>query len=265
MAGTKYANVRELLAESHRNLPDRAIESVLARQGLQASAIEDFWSDLGNVVAAALPVVGGVVGSIVAPGVGTAIGSGLGSAAGSALHAAVSSGQPQGGAAQAPGAGVPQVFPPSAPGQPALPAISSIPGMQAPASSQQSAALLLELLMRPELLKAILAMLMGNAGTATVPVGSANVPITAMTNLLSNLSAQASEAYNSERAPSGGYGESTHYLGRNPLAARIDLASQEARSAALMNRLRESDGGAGRLRRRQRLATLAEALRMVHN
>jgi hypothetical protein len=122
--------------------------------------------------------------------------------------------------------------------------------------------------MRPELLKAILAMLLGGAGTTTVPVGNTPVPVSALTNLLSSLAGQASEAYNNERAPAAGFAESTHYGSRSPWSPRIDLASEEARAGALLNLLRESEDGsvgraASRRRRQQRLANLAQALRMV--
>ena len=68
MTSTKYPNLREALAESHRRLPDSVIERVLARQGLEAGAVEDFW----DVVSSALPAVGSLVGSVLLPGVGTA-------------------------------------------------------------------------------------------------------------------------------------------------------------------------------------------------
>ncbi len=283
MQGTKYPNLRSILAESYRGLPDTAIERVLAQQGLEAGAIEDFWGDLGNVVASALPIVGSAVGSIVAPGIGTAIGGGLGSLAGGALHSAIGSGQPAPAptpVAPVPAAPVPSAMPYPYPPYP-YPQPASFPGAPLPlmgpifssatpaapaaqGSSQQLAALLLQLLMRPEMLQSILAMIMGGAGATTVPVGTTGVPVTALTNLLSNVAGQVSEAYNNERAPSAVYAEATHYTSRNPFAARVDLASQEARSAALLNLLRESDGGTARLRRKQRLANLAQALRMVH-
>ena len=85
-----------------------------------------------------------------------------------------------------------------------------------------------------------------------------------MTNLVSTLATQTSEAYNAEHAftPSPG---SFHY-GASPWGSSVDLASNESRAAALMSLLRESgDGGAAaiaaRRQRRQRLAGLAQALR----
>lgn len=277
MAATPYPNVRRFLAAPYNSLPDQMVERVVSAQGLEAGAIEDFWSDLGNVVSAALPIVGGVVGSIV-PGVGTAIGAGLGAAGGAALHAAIGSGQQQPA--------------PAAPPAPPAPGTSSSPyGTPYPypypsvappvmATSQQSAAQLLQLLTRPELLQALLQMLLGAAGSPTVPVaaapaqagaassgstaisaGSTAIPVSALTNLVSTLATQTSEAYNAEHAftPSPG---PFHY-GASPWGSSVDLASNESRAAALMSLLRESgDGGAAaRAARRQRLAGLAQALR----
>ena len=144
------------------------------------------------------------------------------------------------------------------------------------ATSQQSAAQLLQLLTRPELLQALLQMVLGTVGSPTVPVaaapaqagapsaGSTAIPVSALTNLLSTLATQTSEAYNAEHAftPSAG---SFHY-GASPWGSSVDLASPESRAAALMSLLRESgDGGAAaitaRRQRRQRLAGLAQALR----
>jgi len=300
MAGTRYPNLRKALAGSHRRLPDRAIERVVARQGLEAGAIEDFLSDVGNFVAGALPVVGGVVGSII-PGVGTAIGTGVGALAGGALHAAIGSGQ-QPAPAQPPPAQPPPAQPATTPIQQGVPGQTLIAGMplppqvlaqiqaavsqalqsglvagpivagggptpvpvpvSAPASSQQAIALLLQALTHPQTLQSLLAMLLGGAGAPTVPVGNTPVPVSAFTNLLSTLASQASEAYNQERGLSG-YAEGTYY-GSGPFASPIDLASPDARAGALLNLLRESaDNGALRAQRRQRLATLAQALRVA--
>jgi hypothetical protein len=272
MDRTKYPNVRALLAESHRKLPDHMIEKVLAAQGLEAGVVEDVWDDIGNVVAAALPIVGGVVGSII-PGVGTTIGAGAGALAGGALHAAIAAGQQHPAPAPAPSTtptvvgGLLQPSPsiggPMPAGTPAVSTATPFPGTPGPAqSSQQAAALLLQVLTRPETLRALFLTLLGGAGTPTVPVGNTPVPVSAFTNLLGSVASQASEAYHSERGMSG-YTESAHY-GGGPFSPRVDLASSDARAGALMNLLRESgDGGALRLQRQQRLATLAKALQLV--
>lgn len=257
MPATSYRNVRRFLHPRYRNASDRMIERVVEAQGLQARAIEDFWDDVGNFVASALPAVGGAIGSVIAPGVGTAIGAGLGSAAGSALHGAIGPGQP------------------AAPAAPSIPMPMQQPGAAgATGSSQQLAALLLQLLSRPELLQAVLQMLLGSAGNRTVSVPAAPataatpaaaVPVSAFTNLLGSLAGQISEAYNAENAfsPAGSFA-----YGAGPWGSHVDMASAESRGAALMNLLQESgDGGPGAAlryrQRKQRLAELAQALHVV--
>jgi hypothetical protein len=250
---TRYSNLRPFLAPAYRSLPDRTIERVVASQGLEAGAVEDIWDDIGNFVASALPTIGGAVGSVIAPGAGTAIGSTLGSLAGGALHSAIGPGQ-----------------------QPARPQFGT--ATPTAASSQQSAAQLLQLLMRPEFMQALIQMLLGAAGNSTVSVptaprpaapvpatGASAVPVSAFTNLLATLATQASEAYNDERAaaPSAG----AYHYGASPWGSAVDLASAESRAGALINLLHESAGGAtamaARQKRRQRLATFAQALRTV--
>jgi hypothetical protein len=279
MDTTRYRKTREILSESYRSLPDKAVEQVVARQGLEAAAIEDFLDDVGNFVASALPAVGGAVGSIIAPGVGTAIGAGLGSAAGSALHAAIGPGQPPAPApAAAPPLAAPAAVPawPSPPSPSPLPGYSPMPGGYMPGmpagyggypvppvpampyptagpSSQQAVALLLQMMMQPQVLQALMQMLLGGAGSPTVPVGGTPVPVSAFTNMLSHLDEAAGAAY---------YGAGSHY------GPRVDIASPEARASALVNMLHSSgDGGAGaamrRRARRRRLAEVAEALRIV--
>jgi len=266
------------------------IEKVVSAQGLEARAIEDFWSDLGNVAAAALPIVGSVVGSIV-PGVGTAIGGGIGALAGGALHAAIGSGQQQPAPpAQPPAIPAALPFPPAVGpvigtlnpiqygGSPAVGFPPQFPGTAPAATSQQSAAQLLQLILKPQFLQALLQMVLGSAGSPNVTVpatltpsgasasGSTAIPVSAFTNLLSTLATQASEAYNAERAISLSAG--TFHYGASPWGSSVDVASNEHRAAALWNLLSESgDGGAAamwaRRQRKQRLAELAQALREV--
>jgi hypothetical protein len=297
----KFNNLRPLLAASYRSLPDERVEQVVSAQGLQARAIEDFWDDVGDFVSAALPIVGGVAGSFVAPGVGTAIGAGLGSAAGGALHSAIHPSQqqpppaptPSPAAAPAPAASpvpaaapAPAVSPVPSPAPAAHPTMS--PPQQggpypyqfpyaapaAPATSQQFAAQLLQLIMHPQLLQALLQMLLGSVGSPAVPIpatpagsagGSTAVPLTAFTNALSTIASQTSEAYNAERGVSPSAG-SFHY-GAGPWGSPVDIASPEHRARGLMELLRESGGGTSatraRQQRKQRLVELAQALREV--
>jgi hypothetical protein len=278
MAATQYPNLRRFLAASHRALPDRAIERVVASQGLEARAVEDFWDDLGNVAASALPAIGGAVGSVIAPGVGTAIGAGLGSVAGSALHSAIG---PAPSAAPAAAAPAPVAYPSVAPA-PQYGGLYPSPYPVAPsppaASSQQAASQLMQLLMTPQMLQAIVQMMLGPAGNRTVPVPAAPsvpsapatpsnaVPVSAFTNLLSALATQASEAYNAERALTPSPAPFTY--GSSPWGSSVDLASPESRAEALMHLLhesgnREARAALGRRNRKRRLSEVVQALGMV--
>lgn len=232
----KYANLRAALG--NKRLSDREIESILRRQNLEAGSVEDFLDDLGNLAASALPAVGGAIGSIIAPGVGTAIGSGLGSLAGSALHSAI-------GPSPAAPAQLPQQ-------QAGLPY-----GMPAglPASSQQLVATLLQVLSQPGMLQALSSMLLGQAGTPTVPVANTQVPVSAFTNLLSTLAGHASEAYNSERAASA-YPESAPY----GWAPGVDGGSPDMRAGRLMQLMA---GESTRARRVQKLHAVARYLKQA--
>jgi hypothetical protein len=200
-------------------------------------------------------VIGGAIGSVVAPGVGTAIGSGLGSLAGGALHSALGSGQLQPAAA-------PPAQPQYAAGYPYAPQVSS----------QQAATQLMQLLAQPQLLQALMQMMLGKAGSPTVsvpaapaapalqnplgalagllpgaaPTSASSIPVSAFTNALSALATQASEAYNNERA--------------------VDPALPESRAQSLVEALQASNAGAGdvfrRRNRRRRLAEVAQALQI---
>jgi hypothetical protein len=144
--------------------------------------------------------------------------------------------------------------------------------------------------MQPALIQALLQMMLGSAGSPSVPVpaaptptaspaptlatapaaastsGSTAVPVSALTNVLSTIASQTSEAYNAERArgPSAG----PFLYGANPWESAVDLASPESRAGALMNMLRESGNAVAaatlaRRQRVQRLKRLAQAFPMA--
>lgn len=299
---SNYPRTRQLLAPSLREASDRTIEQALASQGLQAGAVEDIWGDIGNAVSsvasAALPTLGGLAGSLIPiPGLGTAIGTGLGGLAASALHSAIGSGQQQPTPAQQPAppppaaAGFGGALGQYRPSSPAYPYPSPAPA----ASSQQLAALLLQALSRPELVQALVQMLLGPAGSPTVQVPTSTttaatsivpglgqvaasapqaggfpvlgqIPVSALTNMLGTLGTAVSEAYNNERATAESIAPFTY--GNSPWGSPTDLASNEARARALLETLQASgDGGLGAMRaremRKKKLANVAQALEMV--
>jgi hypothetical protein len=284
------------LAPHLNSLPDRAIEKIVSSQGLEPFAAEDFFSDLGNIVSSALPVIGGAIGSIVAPGVGTAIGSGLGSLAGGALHAAIGSGQqpaPQPSASPPPQpqqygayAYPPQGYPYPPQTQPYYPYPAPAGSFPQQASSQQSVAQLLQLLMQPQLLQALAQMLLGRAGSPTVAVPVAPASNGNIQGLLSSLLGGAlSGGLGAGGLGTGGLGTGagipvsafTNALGALATQASeaynaeramssVDHASPESRAQALIETLQASGDAAAahaRRKRKRRLATLAQAFQMV--
>jgi len=115
---------------------------------------------VGQIVRAALPVAGGAVGTIIGGPAGTALGSGLGNAAAGAL------------------AGAPK----PAPASPARPA-----AMPPVAGGSAAAAQGLILTQQPDVLKALLALALGQHGRTSV----SGVPVAQIMNMLGSVFGQA--------------------------------------------------------------------------
>jgi hypothetical protein len=109
-----------------------------------------------------------------------------------------------------------------------------------------AAAQLVQTLFRPELLRALLGMALGAAANPTVAVGGTEVPLAALTNLLSQLSDQASAEYH---AIAGGAGEGVPgYLEGIDDA---DLISPDVRAARLLALFQEADLRQAQVQRRR--------------
>ena len=229
-----YPNLREVLAAEYADLSAEDVEVLLAREGISAEDAEDFWGTLksvGGSVAKALPsvlpVAGTVVGTAFGGPVGAALGGTLGKLAGGAIGSAA------GGHSPARGAG------PAG----ALGGLASIAtGFLSGAAGGGAAGQLLGLLQRPELQKALMSMLLGNAGRPNVPVGPPGnampVPVGAFANLLGVLANRAASEHN----------VTAHAEGAVPLYllnARgefcCDPAVPDQRAARLLELLQESD------------------------
>jgi len=205
-----YRNLREILAPEYANLPPQAVEAVFRASlgpGVSAEDLEDFWGSLrnfGNQVVQAAPTV--LPGVIQGATTGAALGP-WGALAGGIAGGAMSylqRGQ------QPPAAPQPMPTPGAAPGisfqpglQPAVPAgFSQAGGFPVPASGPAGApgvggapasAQLLATLLRPEMIQALLSILVGQpAARSSVPVGNVAVPAGAFPNLLGVLANQAS-------------------------------------------------------------------------
>jgi hypothetical protein len=186
------ALLEDILSVEYRDLPPEQVEWLIeGTLGVPAEDLEDFWGSLksvGGAVSKALPGIasGALTGATTGAALGPwgALGGALvGGTLGGVSH---SSGQRP----RQPTA--PRVQPPSyAPtppqaGFPAPPQVATSP----------AAAQLLQAMLRPEMLQALMAMLMGQAGRSSVPVGNTAVPVGAFANLLGVLANQAAAEYN---------------------------------------------------------------------
>jgi hypothetical protein len=129
---------------------------------------------VGQVVRTALPIAAGAAGTAIGGPAGTAIGAGLGNAAVSALPGAPAARPP------APPAAPPA--PPPAP--PAAPAVRAAPAV---AGGSTAAAQGLVLSQQPDVLKALLAVAMGQHGQKSV----GGVPVAQILAMLSSVLGQA--------------------------------------------------------------------------
>lgn len=232
-----YPELRNVLASPYRAWPGEDIEALLAAEGLDAEDLEFSLRSLkrglqsvGRVAAGALPVVGSVVGTALGGPVGTMIGGAAGRIAGQALGTAVS-----GGGSAAAG---------RAAGQAALGAVQGALGRREvplPAIGGASPAMgqLLQMLARPETQRALIAMLLGQAGRRSVPVGGTPVPVSAFANTLGVLANRASLEY-AEMVPAAGEGTAAYLMDFAGEAA-VDPAVPEARAARLLELLAETD------------------------
>ena len=70
-------------------------------------------------------------------------------------------------------------------------------------ATSPAAAQLLQAALRPEMLQALMAMLMGQAGRRSIPVGNTMVPVGAFANMLDVLAKEAAAEYNAVVAARG--------------------------------------------------------------
>jgi hypothetical protein len=222
LSETEYPAIRRVMGPDRERMSDEAIESVVERvfPGGDAGLVEDWMSALQQFGKQAAPIVqrvapamaqGAVSGASVGGPWGAVIG-GLGGGAASLLSGGLGGG---GSAAPKPPAG-----PAPAPAPVAVAAAGAAP---APGNSGLASGQLLTLLSRPETMQALLALLMGQSGRSTVPVGQHQVPAAAFANAISELAGEAAL----EPGGASGY----WYDPRG--AARCDLADPRARAALL--------------------------------
>lgn len=213
-----YEAIRGVLDPMYVDLPpeDIAILVEAALPGISADEFESWLSNIGKAVSGvaskAMPVVSKVLPAAL-PVVGTMIGGPVGTMIGGVAGQAV-------GSLLSPGTKTPTV-----PGKPAT--------APAPAAAGSSAtAQLLQTMFQPEMLQALLAMLLGQSGQKQVNVGGTPVPPSAFANLLGSLAMNAASEYNTlmeNNAP--------HYLMNDDGEFMVDPANPEQRAEALLARL----------------------------
>jgi hypothetical protein len=174
---TEYDNLRENVADHYARLTDAQLESLMARNGMDAEAMEGFFDSLksfastaGNAVLGAAPSILPAAGTILGTAFGGPIGAQLGGTLGSLAGKAV-------GAATAPGG-----------------------------SASGAAGQLLQTIARPETLQALGSMAMGGLGKSSVSVGGTSVPVGAFGTLLKSLIGQAETEYAEALAAAEGDG-----------------------------------------------------------
>jgi hypothetical protein len=236
---TDYPNLRQYLHPSYQNVSDRRIEALLARNNMDAEAMEGFFDGLSSFASSAgkallqaapsiLPIAGTIAGAAIGGPAGMQIGSSLGSIAGQLAGAATGQAPP----AQMPPAQMP-------PGQAAVPGpVSAAPGLGALSGilGSPAAGQLLQTLLKPETMQALGSLAMGAMGKPDVSVGGTPVPVGAFANLLKTLATQT-EAESNAMTRSATLAYMQDFAGE----AKADQTVAQNRAAVLYEMLLSSD------------------------
>lgn len=261
---SNYPFIREALAPQYKHLSNRDIEQLFYSQfgeAISPADIEfslgDFGRAVGKVAGVVLPVVGTVVGGAFGGPVGAALGGALGSATGGAIGNVTRPAPPPPPrpappppprSAPPPRPAPPATVTPLPPRPAAVPPPGIVPPMPVPQTavpmpapqpiapgSLSSAAQLMGTLLTPQMLQALLALLLGQAGQRSVLVGNTEVPIGAFPNLLSTLANQAAAEYNASTYNAGE--DVPRYLMDADGEFVVDPAIPEQRAAVLLEML----------------------------
>ena len=219
----RYPEVRRVLAAPYRNMSAEQIERLMESYNVNAEDMEGFLSTLGNIgrsVVSALPQVLPAALPLVGTAIGGPVGGAIGGMAGQALGSVLGPRPPGGRPPLPPGA------------RPPLPA--GIPG-GSPAAGQ-----LLQSIFSPQMLQGLVAMLMGQAGRQSIPVGNQQVPTSAFPNLLGVLANQAAAEASAAAAQDVGSEAVPRYLQNYAGEAIGDPAIPEHRAYALLELLQEA-------------------------
>ena len=234
-SASDYPELREMLAPKYRQWSAENIEALFESYNLSAQEMEGFFDtlkDIGkavvNVAPSILPVAGTVVGTAFGGPAGGALGGALGNLAGGAISQATAPRQPQ------------PSIPPAAPSPQGLPPGPQIPGVpQSPPGAAPAAGQLMQTMFRPEMLQALMQMMLGQLGASNVKVGSTPVPVGAFGNMVGTLANQAQAEYNA--ANPGMRGGLPEYMRDYASEVVGDPAVAEHRAEALYELLQETD------------------------
>jgi len=218
-----YPEISKILAAEYGEMPAEAVEEIIARNFGEDVSPEDLEFSIGNALKAGGNVVQNVLPAV-APVAGAAIGTAYGGPVGGMIGRQLGT---MAGRAIAPGSPAqPGVMPPTPAGQ-MIPA-----GGGSPSADQ-----LLWMLFRPEVLQALMAMIMGGAGRPNIMVGNTPVPPGAVANTIAALANQAAAEYNAV-APGGE--PVPRYLLDERGEFLCDPAVPEERAMILVQRLNEA-------------------------
>lgn len=208
-----YSEVREVINPEIAKQSREQLEATLESYNVDAEAMENWLSTLGSIGQTVLPIAGKVVGSVYGGPAGGAIGGALGSLAGGAVGSLT--GQQPSAPAQTPQAPLP-------------------PGAS-PAAGQ-----LMQTMLRPETMQALMSMFLGpKLGAQNVQVGSKAVPPNAFTTLLGTLVNQAASEYN--EAAAAAREALPEYLTDYAGEPVTDVAVAEKRAGALLELLQQTE------------------------
>jgi hypothetical protein len=214
---TDYQNLRDNIHPQLAELSDEQLETALARAGMNAEAMEGFFSDLGKFASSAgkavlqaapsiLPVAGTIVGTAFGGPIGASLGGALGSLAGKAVGAATGQPAPAGdggglGGLLGGAGGLGNLLG----GSGGIGGLVSA-GLGALAGGSPAAGQLLQTITKPETMQALTSMAMGAMGKPNVSVGGTSVPVGAFGNLLSMLAGRMETEYAESLARAEGDG-----------------------------------------------------------
>lgn len=234
-----YPEISRVLAAEYSEMPAEAVEEIIARNFGEDVSPEDLEFSIGNALKAGgnvaqnvLPAVAPVAGAAIGTAYGGPVGGMIGGQLGTMAGRAIAPGRPAQPGMMPPTQ--PSVMPPTQPGvMPPTPAGQMMPAGGGSPSADQ----LLWMLFRPEVLQALMAMIMGAAGRPNVMVGNTPVPPGAVANTIATLANQAAAEYN---AVAHGGESVPRYLLDERGEFLCDPAVPEERAMILVQRLNEA-------------------------